>query len=173
MSQQTESFRKAFIELEKLCNDIYGGHHGVTQYIDEMSATCHRGVHTVPGWSADYETLRNLRHIRNRMAHETEEGYGDLTGKTAWLIDFRQRILNGSDPLTILRRIENPPRPVKSATPGKNTPSSYRDPGSPSRQYKRAEAEYESTLGCLIAFAIVSGVFLAVLISILVGLIIA
>lgn len=94
-----------FGSLEKLCNEIYGTVHGVTNYIDEMTI-CYNGTIYASGWDHYIVKLKEIRHKRNQLSHggvsfsEPYATYEDV----AFAENFRNLILNQKDPLTIYRR---------------------------------------------------------------------
>ncbi len=102
------AFVEAFKDLEYLCNQIYNDHHGVTCYINNMDEKMQHGMRTLQTWEADYRTLKRLRHMRNQLNHpDSGISYSDFYATEqdiAYLKQFRQRILNQTDPLTVLRK---------------------------------------------------------------------
>ncbi|MBQ9388181.1 MAG: hypothetical protein IJU01_05940 [Lachnospiraceae bacterium] len=99
-----KEFLDEFKHLEKLCNDIYSGQHGVTQYIDEMKQKSGYASGKIRGWDNDLASLIRVRHIRNKLVHET---YCDIDYNQTDIIflrDFYNRILNQQDPLSLLRK---------------------------------------------------------------------
>ena len=95
-----------FGDLERLCNQSYNEHHGVTSYIEDMKANDYRGVRYVPGWTNTLSRLKDVRHKRNQLSH------GEVSFSDSWATPedinfvyyFRQNILNGTDPLSVLRK---------------------------------------------------------------------
>lgn len=102
-------FINSYKQLEKRCNQIYGGNHGISAYIDEMTNTP-RGSFFVKGWDNDLKQLKHYRWIRNKIAHEpdcTEQNMCE-SGDTEWLDDFYSRIMNQIDPLTLYDKATEP-----------------------------------------------------------------
>ena len=95
------SFLNSYKRLENLCNDIYGQENGVTAYIDDMEKN-RRGAIYVRGWNEDLIRLKNYRHIRNQIAHEKDIYEEDVCDEDdeEWLELFRERIMNGTDPIS-------------------------------------------------------------------------
>ena len=128
-----------FKQLDKLCKDIYGegdgsGKLGVTLYLDEMDASYQEGAQKVQGWVSDYKQLKHIRNERNILAHET--GATSLTeADIAFTKAFKSRILNQTDPLSLLRKAKkaSPPRRKQSQTAygngGKNAKAKKGDNG--------------------------------------------
>ena len=109
------SFIDSYKRLEKLCSDAYGEKHGISAYIDKMTAI-HDGQFTVSGWNADLKMLKHCRWARNRIVHDpgcTEANTCD-SGDEEWLIDFYKRMLVGKDPLALYRKAKAPkPKPKR------------------------------------------------------------
>lgn len=100
------TFFEEYKQLEKLCTELYGEQHGVSHYIDDMKYPSGSNYRHIPNWNADLQQLIRLRHIRNRLAH-TEGAFDEsmCTQKDIeWCQDFYKRILDQSDPLTMLHR---------------------------------------------------------------------
>ena len=93
-----------FKHLEKICNEIYSEQHGVTLYINEMEQESGYSTRTITGWDRDLASLKHVRHIRNLYAHEDDDLIDFEEADVAFIKDFHQRILNGQDPLTLLRK---------------------------------------------------------------------
>ena len=72
MQATDQAFFEAYKRLDRLCSDAFSCRNGVTAYIDEMNRCSPRGRRLVPGWEQDLSTLKALRHLRNRMAHELD-----------------------------------------------------------------------------------------------------
>ena len=151
--EQNMALVEAFGKLEQLCNQIYGGKHGVTDYIDDM--TNRSGPHS-PHWGALHR-LKELRHKRNKLSH------GEVSFQTPYateqdvqfLLAFYQLILRRADPIAQLHKAQAAPK--HAAVPrAKPTP--------PVRKEKGEN-------GCLIAVAVTLGILVTVvLIGLLAGL---
>ena len=135
--EQNMALVEAFGKLEQLCNQIYGGKHGVTDYIDDM--TNRIGPHS-PHWGAVLRRLKELRHKRNKLSH------GEVSFQTSYateqdvqfLLAFYQLILRRDDPIAQLHKAQAAPK--HAAVPrAKPTP--------PMRKEKGGN-------GCLIAVAV-------------------
>ena len=88
-------------QVDKICRDMYSSQSGVTQYITEMERLASYGRSVIPSWNDDYYTLKRVRWLRNKMAHEsgaTECNENDA----AWLENFHRRLLARQDPLALL-----------------------------------------------------------------------
>lgn len=94
---------ECFGGLENLCNQIYGPTHGVTNYIEEMKSKDFNGRVIVPNWDYYLNRLKEVRHKRNRLSHgevSFREQFATVDD-VRFVIDFRNRILNQIDPLTL------------------------------------------------------------------------
>ena len=101
------AFMAAYKRLDKLCKETNGI--GVTGYIEDMEKNSAASFR-VPGWSDDYKQLKHYRWVRNQISHEdnAEEENMCEPGDTEWLEDFRSRIMNQTDPLTLYRKANAP-----------------------------------------------------------------
>ena len=63
-------FFDEYKKLDKLCSEMYGKNSGgVTCYLNDMMAVPVMQRNRIPEWNQTYDRLRELRHIRNQMAH--------------------------------------------------------------------------------------------------------
>jgi len=98
-------FMDMYKRLEKLCGEVLNDDRRVSAYIDEMVNIPHGGD-WVDGWYHDLKQLKHYRWVRNRIAHDpgcTEENMCQ-PGDTKWINGFCDRIMNGTDPLTLYRK---------------------------------------------------------------------
>ena len=103
-SEQNIALVERFGDLERLCGQIYGTPHGVSSYIDDMIRVSREGRCFVYGWDRDLQRLKETRHKRNQLSH------GEVSFSTryaeeddaAFLTDFRERIMQRTDPLAQL-----------------------------------------------------------------------
>ena len=105
ISTNTEFFNE-YKTLDKLCSEIYGGSNGISGYIDEMESAEWYKVKRIADWSDTIRKLKNFRYIRNQIAHGGIELDGNLCDfeDIDWIKEFYQRIINGTDPLSLLRK---------------------------------------------------------------------
>ncbi|MBQ8879604.1 MAG: hypothetical protein IJY69_02035 [Clostridia bacterium] len=98
-------FLDSYKRVEKICNEMYGGNHGLSFYIDDMIKTS-GGNRYVSGWEEDLKQLKQYRWIRNRIVHDpgcTAENMSDIKD-ALWLDDFYSRIIAGKDPLALYHK---------------------------------------------------------------------
>lgn len=100
-------FFDEYKKLDKLCSEMYGKNSGgVTCYLNDMIAVPVMQRNRIPEWNQTYDKLRELRHIRNQMAHGegSFEDYPCSEEDVLWLFEFRSKIMDISDPLAVYRR---------------------------------------------------------------------
>ncbi len=151
---------EAFGDLEHLCNQIYDPPHAVTTYINIMESCQTQGKRSVPQWDYDFSMLKQIRHKRNKLSH------GEISFKQHYAeeqdidfaINFRNRIMNQTDPLTLYHRSSKSQSIAKqNYIPTQNTP--------PKRLSYNSGKSLQKSAGCatflfmLIIFTIV-GVWL-------------
>lgn len=108
MSDLNYRFFEEFKKLDKLCREIYGeksdGRLAVSLYLDDMAYCNLEGSRHIEGWNEDFRRLKQLRGLRNSIAHEVNVGETCSQSDVDFIILFRERILNGTDPLALLRK---------------------------------------------------------------------
>lgn len=114
MKKADNAFFEAFKELETLCGEIYSCRSGVSEYILDMENNMSEGERKIGNWVNDYKTLKHLRWVRNKIAHEA----GDIQISEDQDLDavcaFRDRVIRGKDPITLLTRARKAAKPVSS-----------------------------------------------------------
>ena len=99
-------FQEEYKRLDALCRDMYASRGGVSEYIRQMELVSYADRRYCADWETDYKQLKHLRWIRNQLAHEVgtlDENFCTDT-EIEWLKNFHQRILNVSDPLSVIRK---------------------------------------------------------------------
>ena len=99
------SFMESYKKLDNLCKDLLSSNTGVTSYINEMDA-CDYTAKNIPNWQLDYKQLKHYRHIRNKIAHETNATEKNMCKKAdeKWVEFFYKKIINQKDPLSLYRK---------------------------------------------------------------------
>lgn len=99
------TFFEQFKKLDNQCCHMFGCKSGgVTQYIDSM--TCNwAGQQLVPGWVQDYKSLKHVRWLRNKLAHEFVDYQLSEVEDLEFLEDFHHRVQRGCDPLSKAKRL--------------------------------------------------------------------
>ena len=97
MQSINERFMNKFIELEKICNDIFGCQSGVTEYINQLEVRSDCKMKNSP-WYNFYLKLCVCREKRNAWVHLND--YADISETDIEFLDkLYQDILNRRDPL--------------------------------------------------------------------------
>lgn len=106
MDYLNQAFLEEYKRLDKLCRDVYLSDKGVTSYIENMRQVSEFERRSIPSWDSDLRHLMTLRHIRNQLTHDVGTLHADMctVNDIAWLKDFYSRILNVTDPLSLLRK---------------------------------------------------------------------
>ena len=124
-------FFDEFKALDNLCRDIYGesvnNKLGVTLYLEDMDKKYHQGAFNVSGWVSDYRNLKSARNIRNEVAHSRNSIAVDICSQEDidFVRSFRERILNQTDPIAMLRKQSTQPRTVSTAQPRQQAEQTY------------------------------------------------
>jgi hypothetical protein len=109
MNYLNYEFFDEFKRLDNLCRDIYGksadNKLGVTLYIEDMDRNASLGSLKVSDWTLNYKLLKNARRIRNELAHSRDSFSVDICTQEDidFVRSFRERILNQTDPISLLR----------------------------------------------------------------------
>lgn len=101
-------FLEAYKSLDTLCKQILSSDKGISTYIDEMERES-QGRMMVADWENDYNQLKHMRWIRNQLVHEPDSFQNNLLGTQdiEWLKMFRIRIMESTDPFSVLRQLGN------------------------------------------------------------------
>lgn len=114
MKKADNAFFEAFKELETLCGEIYSCRSGVSEYILDMEKNMSEGERKIGNWANDYKTLKHLRWVRNKIAHEA----GDIQISEDQDLDavcaFRDRVIRGKDPITLLNKAKKAAKPASA-----------------------------------------------------------
>lgn len=103
MNNLNWEFFEAYKSLDELCKQILSSDRGISEYINEMSNE-NQGRWRVTCWEKDYKQLKRMRWIRNQLAHESGSFQDNLVTAEdiEWLKNFRSRIMNSTDPFSLL-----------------------------------------------------------------------
>lgn len=112
MKNNNQIFFEEYKRLDKLLKEVLSSDIGVTAYIDEMKAVSSYEAAKIHGFEHTLKRLKELRHIRNQLAHDNVSFDTDLTDESdlKFLTEFKESILNTSDPLSLIykqRRAKN------------------------------------------------------------------
>lgn len=106
-------FLEAYKSLDELCKQILSSNQGVSEYISEMSDES-QGYIKIACWKKDLNDLKRVRRIRNTLVHEPNSFQDDLISidDIEWVKDFRSRIMESTDPFSLLYQLKNKPTQV-------------------------------------------------------------
>lgn len=95
-------FFQEYKKVDKLLAEMYQEDKGVSNYIDELERTFYQRHSTA-------QTLKELRYIRNQLAHDPYIDAPICTeSQIAWLKEFYQKLQNQQDPLSIYHNNKQP-----------------------------------------------------------------
>lgn len=108
MNNNILEFLEAYKSLDELCKQILSSNRGISEYIDEMNHES-QGHMMITCWERDYKQLKKMRWIRNQLVHEANSFQNNLVNieDIAWLKTFRSRIMEGTDPFSLLYQSRN------------------------------------------------------------------
>lgn len=130
-------FMDSYKRLEKLCSELYGDHHGVTSYIDEMKSISN-GAFYVRDWDDVLKQLKHYRWVRNQIVHNpgcTEENMCN-DHDARWLDNFYSRIMSVNDPLALYRSAMRSKAAQKSKRVSSHAATSCTHPQDPLHEKK-------------------------------------
>jgi len=95
-------FLETYKETDSLCNEAFNCRRGISDYIGKMSDLYNEGNAHIEGWKEELSTLKRLRRLRNKIAHESgksECNNNDLQD----LKKFRNKLKKRTDVLSQLK----------------------------------------------------------------------
>ncbi len=104
LQEQDNYFFEEYKRLERLCCDIYNSQEGLKDYLADMEGKEAEGRICVQSWVSDYRMLKHIKHVRNLLSHNPYDYSLSEAADLDFVHDFYTRILDGSDPLTMLRK---------------------------------------------------------------------
>lgn len=152
-------FMQSYKHLDNLCKDMNGV--GITGYIEDMEQK-RAGEFYVPGWKADYLSLKHYRYVRNQIAHENDADEENMCSNedVAWIESFYQRVMHQTDPLALYykehkhRSASGPAKPLEPQT----------TPYVP--DCANAHRETQKTFGCGQSLLLMVGIAAAVIVAV-------
>lgn len=127
MNNLNNEFFDEFKQLDALCRDIYGKSSdnklGVTMYLEDMDKKSYQGSYRISGWNSDYDRLKKARNTRNELAHSRNSFSDELCSKgdVDFIRAFKERILNQTAPIALLRKQNDAERAAVKRT-GQHSP---------------------------------------------------
>lgn len=95
-------FLETYKETDSLCKEVFNCERGISDYIGKMSDLYNEGNAHIEGWKEELSTLKRLRRLRNKIAHESgksECNNNDLQD----LKKFRNKLKKRTDVLSQLK----------------------------------------------------------------------
>ena len=123
------AFLEEYKKLDALCKDMFGGMDGVLEYIRQIEALPESEKMLCRDTKAVYDRLKNLRWIRNCLAHEIGTWDEEICTEAdiEWLKNFYDRILAINDPLAFICKVKRA-RESDRKTPAGSSRNSSRIP---------------------------------------------
>lgn len=106
MTNDDVKFLDEYKRLDAICSDMFSCRNGVSQYIKEMENQSCRGKYEILSWDDDYKLLKHLRFVRNKIVHESFDYKVCESSDIDAVVNFYERIISESDPLSLLRKTE-------------------------------------------------------------------
>ncbi|MBR1444158.1 MAG: hypothetical protein IJ583_11590 [Firmicutes bacterium] len=116
MEDVDNRFFEEYKWLNKICSEIFSCNNGVSEYISEMEKENSFFKYKLSTWDIDYKELKHLRRIRNKIAHDVTGVQFSKEEDIESVKKFYERIINGDDPLTQIRKAEEAARKNLSHT---------------------------------------------------------
>ena len=150
-------FLDIYKKLDELCRQTLSSDRGVSEYIDQMNNE--RQGYRIAGWQGDYKQLKKMRWIRNCLVHESDSFEDNPVNieDIEWLHTFYHRIMECTDPFSLLYQSENMNRKT-----GKQEKSADITLSTSEASYAPNEdlSDKDITLETILAGIILAGVFL-------------
>ena len=95
-------FLETYKETDSLCNEAFNCERGISDYISKMSDLYNEGNAHIEGWKEELSTLKRLRRLRNKIAHES--GKSECNKNDLYdLKKFRNKLKKRTDVLSQLK----------------------------------------------------------------------
>jgi len=104
LQQADNKYFEEYKQPDKLCSEMYSCKNGVSEYIAQMENKSYQAQYRVSSWDSDYNMLKHIRWVRNRIAHDSGTHQISNPEDLEFVRDFYNRIFSGQDSLTILRK---------------------------------------------------------------------
>ena len=101
-------FLENYKRLDCLCKDSLSSEEGVSEYLRQMENICWEDRTKISCWTDDYQGLKHVRWVRNKLVHEVgawEAGLCTIE-ELNYVKDFYERILKSKDSLSIARAMK-------------------------------------------------------------------
>ena len=121
MLDNSSDFLDLYKSVDCFIKDAYSSNEGVTNYLQIMEKQSSIGSIYVHTWKTDYDRLRYIRGIRNRLVHDTGFNEDNIEQEDYdWLDVFRKRLFSATDPIAMLekeKRMKQPQNVRKTLPP--------------------------------------------------------
>jgi len=109
MKSMNLEFYEAYKQLDLLCKQALSSNSGVAEYIRQMEDTPCHALQNVQFWIEDLKQLKRMRRIRTELSQRPGSFEDALCTQEDidWLNDFYIRLLNQTDPFSLLARSGN------------------------------------------------------------------
>lgn len=98
-------FFEKYKKLDALCGDMFSCKNGVSEYITSMESRGLDGFKQIESWDDFYRTLKHLRWIRNKIAHESSEDEPVCKPQDILLLnEVYNQLIDRSDPLALISK---------------------------------------------------------------------
>lgn len=133
------NFMELYKQVDRFIKDAYSSSTGVSEYIQQMESDNIKGNFYLSTWKEDYSQLKQMRWIRNQLAHEV--GYdSDICSEEDyyWLENFYNRLFSRDDPLAQIYDIDKyKEKKVKKLEAKKELPEKHEKRRTPIRTLKK------------------------------------
>ena len=101
-------FYEAYKQLDLLCKQAMDTNYGVSEYIKQMDDTSCRDLQNVQFWIEDLKQLKRMYRIHTELSQRPGSFEDSLCTQEDidWLNDFYIRLLNQTDPFSLLVKKE-------------------------------------------------------------------
>ena len=118
MKNNNQIFFEEYKRLDKLLKEASSSDVGVTAYIDELKAVSSYERSNIRGFEHTLKRLIEVRHIRNKLAHDSISFDTPLCDEAdiKFVKEFRESIFNAADPLSQVYKLRRQ-KTKNTATP--------------------------------------------------------
>ena len=104
MTETDNRFFEKYKRLDKLCSEIYYNPKGISSYIADMEENEYIGQKIIGSWRATYKSLKHVRRLRNRIAHDENTLDICTSDDIDFVTDFYNQIFSSTDPISQLEK---------------------------------------------------------------------
>ena len=146
MRELNIDFLEKYKSIDLFVRDAFGTEDGITEYIRRMEQEQWRGPKYIRYWDTDYRSLKHMRWVRNKLAHEV--GYDSDICEASdfeWLKAFGKRLYDGTDPLALLRKLEIKVRQKRAEALKRNKAAGRKEPAAKTSEKKETVRKAPNT----------------------------